>query len=296
MRLLSKEDFKKFKKNLHENEIKYDFELSGSTSTIYSPIGDRRCLQAKIPPKQLGFINRIKNHIKRVLKENKNFWEGKNVVNGKRFIIKYKEDGKTDIAYSRWAKNLEVGKEFNDIYEVDIRSAYWTVANSWGLLSPELFLEGKRRKKKLRLIGLGSLATKKYKLKYIPSKKKQILKKIVVNTKTKKVWDNICGVVGNSILNVMRSLPSHDFIFFWVDGIYFKGEKNIEKVLGLFKKHGFNCKVKKIYKIKVEVDKEFNTNANIIRVYETQKQYENRNKKKSKDKGRPFFVSKKAFK
>lgn len=297
MKLFNKEEFRDFKKFLKNNNIPYDLEQSGRSFTLRSRVGDCKYLMAKLPPHQLGFINRVKNHIKKVIKGKRNFWKNKNIQNDATFKIKYSEDGKTNIAYSRCADKLEVGKEFNNIYEIDIKSAYWTVANRWGLLTRELFLEGKRRKKMLRLIALGSLAKRKYKFKYIPKEKKQVLKSIKFNKTTKKVWDNICGVVGKSILDVKDNLPTKDFIFFWVDGIYFKGEHNIEKVLKTFLKHGFRCKVKKIYKIKIEVDTEYKTYANTIKVYETKTQFKNRNDKTKdkKERGRPFFISKEAF-
>ena len=56
----------------------------------------------------------------------------------------------------------------------------------------------------------------------------------------------------------------------------------------VFRKYGFSCKVKNIYKIRVEIDKKHKTNANTIVVYETKKQFKEKN-------GRPFFLHKEAF-
>ena len=295
---MSKEEIAEHRQFLKDNKIKFFYEKSGKTQTIKSEVGDYKYIESKLPKKQLGFINRIKNHIKRTLKSKSNFWRNKNVVNNKKFKLKYSEDGKPNIAYFRWTKKLKIGTEFNDIYEIDIRSAYWTVIYRWGLLTKELYLEGKKRKKKLRLIAMGSLAKRTKMFEYNPRKETTLLKKIKFNKTTTKVWDNTCAVVGESILDVQNNLPPLDFIFFWVDGIYFKGEQNVNKVLDVFKKHGFRCKVRKIYKVKMELDRKYKTNANTIVVYENKKQFKERNKKDEKGNrkgGRPFFLSKETF-
>ena len=276
MKVIEKEEFDEYKKYLEDSEIKYALELSRSVTIIRCKLGDYKTIKNKLTPKQLGFINRVKHHIQKTIQD-------------KNYIKTFWKKEKINIVYSDWKNGLKVGSQFDNIYEVDIKGAYWTEANKRGLLTKELYDEGKGKKMKpIRVIALGSLAKKKYKYRYIPKTKSQKFINLSVNKKNKRIWDGICNTVGNAIVDVRKSLSDNDFIFFWVDGIYFKGDKNIKEVLSIFKKHGFKCKVRNIYRIKVEIDTKNKTNAKTLVIYEDKKQF----KEKS---GRPFFLSKEAF-
>lgn len=267
MRLVKVKEFDAFLDYLKSGNYKYRLEISKSVRIVRSKLGDLKTVETdkRLTPKQLGFISRVKNNIKRNLKDKKLPSLDKNVI------------------YSSWRKDLHKCGEINNCYEIDMRAAYWRTAKQLGLLTPELYKEGIWRVKKMRLIALGSLAkrVRVYECNGIDQK----LVTTKVNKKTEKIWYSICKVVGTVINEVKNSLPENDFIYFWVDGIYFENKRNIQNIVKIFRKYGYPCKIRKIYKIRVEKNE---ADSNYLMIYENKKEF------KSKG-GRPFFLSREAF-
>lgn len=197
-----------------------------------------------LTPKELGVIRKVKNHILK----NDVYLSYTTYLNPT--MITY-----VDII------NQESGTEFNDVYEVDMDEAYWRTAFNKSIISKDIYNYGskakdsamdeqdRKRRKMVRLIALGALAKKSKK--YIFSGKKIILTDTIVSDSvklTQNIWYSICKHVSDIMLEGKKQLGS-DYLMFWVDGIYFRGEENVSKMKSLFQKYGYEVKIKKIPKV-----------------------------------------------
>ena len=140
-------------------------------------------------------------------------------------------------------------KKFENVCEVDIDQAYWETAYQLGIISDDIYVKGSKGNisKKARLTALGSLAKKKYnyhfkgdKLLNMTVEKEELLENL---------WFTICKRVSD-VMNKVIEILNGDFIFYWVDGIYFHNTpENVSKVMSVFIDFGYNSKFKKINQI-----------------------------------------------
>jgi hypothetical protein len=197
-------------------------------------------------PKELGFVRKVKNYVMK----NEIYLNFTEYMNPK--MITY-----IDMKY------VPDGVEYNDVYEIDIDEAYWRTALNKGVISEKLYTEGSKanddqrldpteikQRKLVRLIALGSLAKKSRK--YTFTGKKMIVEEVYKSDSvqlTENIWYSICKTVSDIMLEAKKALPGDDYLFFWVDGIYFRGESNKGLVEDIFKKYNYNVKIKKIDKV-----------------------------------------------
>lgn len=150
-----------------------------------------------------------------------------------------------DVHYVKVAR-VPFGKAFQNVCEVDIDQAYWETAFQLGMISEKIYASGSKGNisKKARLTALGSLARKTYKYKF---KGKQILETSVESEPLlENLWFTICKRVSDVMHEVIKELGK-DFIFYWVDGIYFNNTpENVSKAMNVFLKWGYNSKFKRI--------------------------------------------------
>lgn len=153
-----------------------------------------------------------------------------------------------DVHYVKVAR-VPIGKTYSNVCEVDIDQAYWETAYQLGIINSAIYTEGSKGNisKKARLTALGSLAKKKYHYKFVGDK--------VVDTIIEKepllenLWFTVCKRVSDVMHKVIFELGS-DFIFYWVDGIYFKNTpENVQKAMKVFIDNGYNSKFKRINQI-----------------------------------------------
>lgn len=163
------------------------------------------------------------------------------------------EDTEEKENYYNFSPTLkEVAKDSGSIYElenvseVDITKAYYRSARNLGYISEEFFQKCMKIPKDQRLRLIGSIATRKTVKTY---KSKDFLENgnstepystfIKEDKKLRLAWRNIVINVDNAMSDVMTHLKD-DFIFYWVDGIFFHNDgMNAFKVRQIFKKHGF---------------------------------------------------------
>ncbi len=116
------------------------------------------------------------------------------------------------------------GGYYNYCTELDITKAYLNAAYLEGFLSKKiyqeiLFVNGINRKRVI-----GSLATRKIISTY--DKKGELLnKETVLDIELRKVWSNICAFVGEKMNQIIELNNENNFLFFWVDNIFFSMEK-----------------------------------------------------------------------
>lgn len=197
-----------------------------------------------LTPKELGIIRKVKNYI---LKNNV-------YLNFTTYL------NPTMITYVDVVKHPH-GSVFEDVFEVDMDEAYWKTAFLKNIIPKDIYNDGskskdmetpeldRKRRKMVRLIALGSLAKKSKK--YVFSGKKIILDEVVLSPTaklTQNIWYSICKHVSDIMLEGKKQLGS-DYLMFWVDGIYFRGENNVEKIKKLFNEYGYEVKIKKIPRV-----------------------------------------------
>ena len=140
-------------------------------------------------------------------------------------------------------------QKFDNVCEVDIDQAYWETAYQLGIVSDEIYVAGSKGNisKKARLTALGSLAKKKYNYKF---KGRDLIEMTVEKDELlENLWFTICKRVSDVMNKVIIALNG-DFIFYWVDGIYFNNTpENVSKAMSVFIEYGYNSKFKKINQI-----------------------------------------------
>lgn len=129
-------------------------------------------------------------------------------------------------------------------YKLDLNSAYWTTAINIGLLSEETvdFFEksGLSKSKKSRLIGLGSLATKRVTQKFVNGKLEK--EDFINNELHTRIYITICEIV--SELMAELSMKFHDsIIYYYWDCIFVKENIDIFDVVNFCEERNYEIKI-----------------------------------------------------
>jgi hypothetical protein len=218
---------------LFDMKMPFKVTKSGSSYHLESSIWDEKARKKSklFTPNDLSFINRVRNHIE------------KTEVDDLFYRNQYSE---YDIDYIQVNPKIKKEDTFEDLFCLDISSAYWQTAYMLGIVDKKLYNEGMKMGKVVRLASLGSLAKKRttweYDGKYFYRNKPTV-------SPHSNLWYAICKRVSDVMTKAMLSL-GQDFIFYWVDGIYFKNTpENRLKISSLFLDYGYECKPEPIEKI-----------------------------------------------
>lgn len=153
-----------------------------------------------------------------------------------------------DIKYIDVSKLINTNKVLtSELYELDLNSAYWNNAIKNNFIQESTYQYGKGSKigKKARLISLGALA-KTTTVQQFNGSTYTDLKPI--KTTTKGIFfecANICSLE----MNLLKILCENKFLFFWVDAIFFQGDKTKEKLEIYLKQKEIQYKIIPIQKI-----------------------------------------------
>ena len=214
--------------DLQNKKIKYTFYVTGSTMVLKSKFGDFSHTRTGIKLSELPFINVVSRHIKKTK------------------LPKLPHFTKDEIDYYAYA-NLK-GKQINNVFEVDINAAYWKAALNLKIITKSIFDQGMKVDKITRLASLGSLAKNPTIVTFNGVEESYERDK---PAKTSYIWFAICNAVAEAMTEA-KDLLGKDFIFFWVDGIYFRGKHNIKMVHKIFSEYNFESKLRKIDKLKFD--------------------------------------------
>ena len=113
--------------------------------------------------------------------------------------------------------------ELDNVIEMDITKAYYQVAKNYGFIGEEFYQETLELEKYIRLRLLGSIATKKD----IEKNKNGYLYETsqTFDIKLRNIWFKVVKKVDNIMKEVAKAIQGN-FVFYWVDGIYFS--KNLD--------------------------------------------------------------------
>lgn len=223
--------------------IPYELYYSSSTARLVTEYEKRIYAESRITKKELILRNQIKKDINERVER---------VTRDER-----------PAHYFRWAKklgymDLNPGEviRVEDVYEVDLVSAYYHAAAKLGYLSPEFFEKTKTLPKPIRLRLLGSIATRKQ---YETFDGEEFQTWVEQDDKMRAVWHNIVCYV-DDVMQEMAQYLGDRFLWYWVDGIYFTtfGEHDISATLveQIAKKNSFEVHKKKLKRIEIrKVDK-----------------------------------------
>ncbi len=208
--------------------IPFIYEIQNETITVKSPAGSYNSRGGDYSIDEVNFIKKVKQYI---VKNNIHF--------------DYDKPGK-DVPYFLYGKNLKQGSVFDSCINIDLTAAYWTTAYKLGMITSQLYKEGNKHRKQVRLSAIGALAKKKRVYEFDG---KTQTSKTIHRSETEHLWDVICMEVGKVLIKASIKCKE-DFLFFWVDGIYIRG-KSAATVESIFGNMGYKFKTKKINKIEV---------------------------------------------
>tara|TARA_R100000655_G_scaffold22905_3_gene46264 strand:+ start:1581 stop:2489 length:909 start_codon:yes stop_codon:yes gene_type:complete len=242
-------------KNLKECGVKFTKQETTSTTIITNE--DTKWVYGTLrtrflSKKEMMLQKQLVAHIKKNT-------EGKDIFPDPRQPIKYFQ---FDYSLRKLVDYAGEVTSLNNIIEMDITMAYWRVAFNLGYINEDFYKKVKNIPKYMRLRLLGSIAAEKIIEEY--EGKKRISINVKSNPKMQAVYKNICKETGNIMSEVADAIGDY-FIFYWVDGIYFKKDPIIEKnelqpsvqvVEYIFNKHNLEFKIKNIEKLLIINKKE----------------------------------------
>lgn len=156
----------------------------------------------------------------------------------------------------------------SEVINIDLSSAYLHVLFNNAIIDETLFDKLKQLPKQDRLGIVGMLASKKQEFIFNKDGELQSVEKIE-NEQQRNVFF-YCVYVVNYIMMEVKKLLGPDYIFTWVDGIYFRDGKHIEPVQDFLNGLGYP------YKVDVLQNFEFYRSGNIVEI-----DFLKNNKKKS---------------
>lgn len=134
------------------------------------------------------------------------------------------------------------------VIEYDINKAYYQAARNLGYISNEFYNSCLDLPKEVRLILIGSIAARKLVTEFDGEKFK---KRFVYNSYLRRVWFHLVNEVDNCLTELMNLNPD-EFLFYWVDGIYFYDLPRVRNSVNLIsQKFNFEFSEKRIEKVSI---------------------------------------------
>lgn len=144
---------------------------------------------------------------------------------------------------------IKNGEYIDKLYEIDLKSAYWNFAFKNGFISKEIYNKGNNQQKigkKARLISLGNLAKRTISISFDG---KEFEKKAIVETAgTADIFFKVSQQT-DTIMNHCKFIAGNDYLFYWVDAIFIKGDETLKQISDYLKDINIDFKIVEIKKI-----------------------------------------------
>lgn len=219
--------------------IPFRMEQTNQRTEIFSQVANYANKESEFPPSELNFIRKVKDSI----------------INNQLYKLvpnKFQtKESKEKIRYYVNNTKYKVDEILESCVEIDLRSAYWEMAYRLGLLTEEIYEQGKTISKGSRLAAIGSLA-KVTRILEFDGKVERVLPSIESKL-TEFLWDTICYKVGK-LMNKSARAAGKDFIFVWVDAMFVK-KKAVPSVKKIFNEAGFDFSIEPVTWIRFEKSK-----------------------------------------
>lgn len=142
------------------------------------------------------------------------------------------------------------------IYQIDIKSCYASILRNNNLISAETYKHICKLSKENRLAAMGMLASKKNIFQFDNTGE------VVSHTVKKSEYSDyffFCVQETYRIMDECKVILGDDFLFIWVDAIYFSGNtEKAQSVINYFKEeHNLESSVNILYQFEVELRKDF---------------------------------------
>lgn len=144
---------------------------------------------------------------------------------------------------------IKNGTYTKDLYEIDLKSAYWVDSYKKKFISKAIFDRGndiKKVSKPARLIALGNTAKRSIKLSY--NGYEFVGKPEIILSGTEDIFFNVSGSI-DSVMQSLKFLAGNDYLFYWVDAVFIRGQKALDLIVSHLKGLGMEFKVVKLTKI-----------------------------------------------
>lgn len=207
--IYTQKDFNELIENLKINEENFNIFYSSSKLIIENDGIKYTFYPNKLGSKKgLHFIKKLKKYII----DNKITYDFKNRIkyNSQNSLIK------NSINYSK------------DLYEVDLKAAYWHLAYRNKFINYDLFKEGLRVDKRIRLMALGSLAKNTTVFNYKDGE--LIGTQKITSELTEGIFFKVAFDTDIIMRELIRTINKNDFMFYWVDAIFFRGKNNLKLI------------------------------------------------------------------
>ena len=180
-------------------------------------------------------------------------------------------------------KNFESKEQ---IYELDLNASYWNIAHKNNFISNDTYkyaLENKKISKKARLISLGALAKKTHTTyfdgrQFTRYEERDNINKDYFFYITRKNYE---------IMSVLKLIANKDYLFYWVDAIFFKGNEALKNITNYLIKENIGYKIYKIDSIIKDEDK---INVNSVEHKNNIRQFNFKKDKKRKLYDNDFYI------
>ncbi len=225
---VSPSHFEKMIQNRKNGKITYTLWRNNLSSKLQDGMGLTFYSGDPITAKEMGFLNKVRYHFER------------NIKNGK-FYIKKRKPQPQYFKIGAYQKHTEY-----NVCEVDLDMAYWQTAYNLGYITTALFFEGCQLSKDLRLMAIGQLA--KRSAVYYFDGEKTVRLPDERNHEKEYIWNVICHHVGEIMQGIVNEIPDDAFYLYWVDGFFCKEEYSTY-VKSCMRKAGYKSKKKTLHSI-----------------------------------------------
>jgi hypothetical protein len=181
----------------------------------------------KLKNQQLGLRMQLKKVARKCIKDN--------------FIVVPKTTSKEINYYQISGKilNLKSGECIPVLNCYDINKAYYQAAFNLKYISEEFYQKCIELPKEERLTLIGSLGSQKQWHYFKEGHEEKNW--ITHDNELRLAWFHICKEVDKTMYNLIQKLGS-DFLFYWVDSMYFTDDRHNSMIIDYFKKQGFDVK------------------------------------------------------
>lgn len=263
--LIRSANYLHFLDNLKKSKKDFKVIHTGNSTRIDLGTYENIYSSYKVPLKYLHLFSEVK---KEVLKnvENKDLFIN-NDIDNKKILFNY---------FKKHKKQVEIGEylEFENVIELDIVKAYYNAAFLLGFIGEDFYKKCLELPKTIRLMLLGSIASVIVTEHYV--KGELVSREKKENSLLRKIWFNICEYVDNCLFE-FSELVHENFLFYYVDGIFLKYDKESED---LIKTSQFFCELK--YKLKFKIE-----HLEKIKIYNYSEKCTKIEVFRKKDKGKP---------
>lgn len=226
-------DLETYVKNLKVNEVPFKIVQTGSSKKVVTEeITYSQKLNSKLNGYELNLIKQVKL---RAMKLN---------------LSSFPKITSKDIPFV--TKKIEFrGRTYkSEIYELDLSSAYWNYALQSGVIDKNIFQYANKPKvsKFARLVALGNLAKRPLITEFDGKKYAKMYQE--QESEFAKLFYLCAQYTSIQIIDLKRIAEKEGkFLFYWVDAIFFQGEKALVEIKAELKKKNIKYKIYKLDKI-----------------------------------------------